>query len=54
MSNNTGRYLKSAAAGVVGGGLAFWAVRSLTSKRRLRRKTTAKAMKLIGNFMDSL
>lgn len=54
MTREQERYIKSAAAGAVTGGLAFLAVRSLTSNRRLRRKTTAKAMKLLGNFMDSL
>ncbi len=54
MTHEAKCYVKSAAAGAVTGGLAFLAVKRLTSSRRLRRKTAAKAAKLIGTFMDSL
>ena len=46
--------LKGAAAGVVTGGLAFLAVKTLTSNARARRRTAAKAMKLLGSFMDAM
>lgn len=54
MSVKTEKYIKGAAAGVITGGLAFWAVKSLSSNRRFKRKATAKALKVLGNFMDSL
>lgn len=54
MSRETQSYIKSAAAGVVTGGLAFLAVKSLTNNRRFRRKTAAKAFKVLGSFMDAI
>ncbi len=54
MSRQTQSYIKSAAAGVITGGLAFMAVKTLTNNRRFRRKSAAKAIKLLGNFMDSI
>ncbi len=54
MSNKTQSYIKSAAIGAAAGGLAFWAARSLTSNKRMRRKTMAKAVKMVGSMMDSL
>ena len=46
--------LKGAAAGVITGGLAFLAVKTISSNAHSRRKAAAKAMKVIGSFMDSL
>lgn len=54
MSKETQSYIKSAAAGVITGGLAFMAVKSLTNNRRFRRKTAAKAFKVLGSFMDAI
>ncbi len=54
MSRETERYIKSAAAGAITGGLAYLAMRKLTGDSRFKRKTTAKVMKIVGNFMDSL
>lgn len=54
MSRKTESYIKSAAVGLVTGGLTFWAVRSLTSNKRMRRKAAAKAVRMVGSIMDSL
>lgn len=54
VTRETSSVMKGAAAGVLTGGLAFWAVKSLSGSRRMRRKTAAKAVKVIGNFMDVL
>lgn len=54
MSREAQNYIKCAAAGVITGGLAFFAARSMSHNRRFKRKATAKAFKVLGNFMDSL
>ncbi|MDE6728878.1 MAG: hypothetical protein K2J80_13230 [Oscillospiraceae bacterium] len=54
MSREAQSYIKGAAAGVITGGLTFLAVRSMSNNRRFKRKATAKAFKVLGNFMDSL
>ncbi len=54
MSKRTGNIVRNTAIGVVTGGLAFWAARSLTNSKRMRRKAVAKAVKTVGNLMDSL
>lgn len=54
MTRRTENYLKSAAIGAAAGGLTFWAVRSLSGKKRMRRKAVAKAVKMVGSLMDSL
>lgn len=54
MNRKTAIYLKSAAVGATVGGLAFCTARSLTSKKRMRRKAVAKAMRMVGSIMDSL
>lgn len=54
MSRETQSVMKGAAAAVVTGGIAFLAVKSLSNNRRFKRKATAKAFKVLGNFMDSL
>ena len=54
MTRETSSVMKGAAAGIVAGGLTFMAVKSLSGSRRLRRKTAAKAVKVIGSFMDTL
>lgn len=53
MTRETSSVMKGAAAGIVTGGLAFMAVKTLSGSRRARRKTAAKTAKLIGNLMDS-
>ncbi len=53
MTRETSSIMKGAAAGIVTGGLAFMAVKTFSGNRRFRRKTAAKAAKLIGNMMDS-
>ncbi len=54
MSKQTQSYVKGAAAAVVTGGIAFMAVKTLSNNRRFKRKATAKAFKVLGNFMDSM
>ncbi len=54
MTREASSVMKGAAAGIVTGGLAFWAVKSFSGSRRMRRKTAAKAVKVIGSFMDAL
>ena len=54
MSRQTSSIIKSTAAGIAVGGATFAAVKYFSDNRRLRRKTAAKAAKLIGNFMDVL
>lgn len=54
MSREAQTYIKGATAAVITGGIAFLAVRSLANNRRFKRKATAKAFKVLGNFMDSL
>lgn len=46
--------LRSAAVGLVTGGLTFLAVNKLTCDHKVKRKTAAKAFKVLGNFMDSV
>lgn len=54
MSRQTSGILKGAAAGLAVGGATFAAVRFFSDNRRIRRKTAAKAAKMIGSFMDML
>ncbi len=54
MNRKTKSCITSATVGMVTGGLTFWAVRSLTDSKRMRRKAAAKAVKMVGNIMDSL
>ncbi|MDE7230970.1 MAG: hypothetical protein K2N56_10870 [Oscillospiraceae bacterium] len=54
MTRDTSSIFKGAAAGIITGGLTFMAVKSFSGNRRLRRKTAAKAVKVIGSFMDAL
>lgn len=54
MSREIQSYIKSAAAGVITGGLAFMAVKSITNNRRFKRKSAAKAFKVLGSFMDAI
>ena len=53
MSRRTHSYIKSGAAGLIAGGLAFMAVKSMCSHRSFRRMSTAKAFKMIGSRMDA-
>lgn len=54
MSREVQTYVKGATAAVITGGIAYLAVRSLDRNRRFKRKATAKALKVLGSFMDSL
>ena len=54
MTRETSSVVKGAAAGIVAGGLTFMAVKSLSGSRRMRRKTAAKAVKMVGSFMDMI
>lgn len=45
--------VKSAAAGVIAGTLAFFAVKSVCSHKSFRRMSAAKAFKMIGSLMDA-
>ncbi|MCI5578648.1 MAG: hypothetical protein MR364_03995 [Oscillospiraceae bacterium] len=54
MSRQTKSYVKGATAAVITGGLTFLAVKSLTDNRRFKRKAAAKAVKILGNFMDAM
>lgn len=53
MSRKTEAYLKSGAAGLIAGGLAFMAVKSVCSHRSFRKMSTAKAFRMIGTLMDA-
>ena len=53
MTRRTQSYIKSGAAGLIAGGLAFMAVRALCSHRSFRRMSTAKAFKMIGSLLDA-
>lgn len=46
--------IESAAAGIITGGITFFAVSRLTNNHKVRRRTAAKAFKVLGNFMDAL
>lgn len=54
MTRKQETYLKAAVAGTVTGGLAFLTVKTLGSRRSLRRMTAAKAFKMIGTLMDAV
>ena len=54
MSHNQEVCIKAAVAGVVSGGLAFLAVKSLCKRRSFRRMTAAKAFKMIGSLMEAI
>ena len=54
MSHKQEVCIKAAVAGVVSGGLAFLAVRSLCSRRSFRRMSAAKAFKMIGTLMEAV
>lgn len=54
MTRQTTGIIKGAAAGLAVGGATFVAVKYLTDSRRARRKTAAKAAKIIGSFMDMM
>ena len=53
MSRQTESYIKSAAAGLIAGGLAFLAVRAVSGRRSFKRMTAAKAFKMIGTMLDA-
>ena len=54
MSREAQSYVKGATAAVITGGLAFFAVKSLSGNRRIKRKAAAKAIKVLGSFMDAM
>lgn len=54
MTRHAKSTLRSAAVGLVTGGLTFLAVNKLTCDHKVKRKTAAKAFKVLGNFMDSV
>lgn len=54
MSHKTESTIKGITAGVIAGGLAFIAVKSLSRRRSFKRMTTAKAFKMIGTLMDAI
>ena len=54
MSRQTSGIIKGAAAGIAVGGATFAAVKYFSDNRRFRRKTAAKAAKIIGTFMDMI
>lgn len=54
MSRRTEAYIKSGAAGLIAGGLAFMAVNSISHRHSLRKKGTAKMFKILGALMDSM
>ena len=47
MSKKTEAYIKSSAAGLIAGGLAFMAVNSL-SRHSMKRRSTAKVFRMLG------
>lgn len=53
MTRKQNCYIRSAAAGVITGALAFFAVKSLCPHRSFRRMSAAKAFKMIGSLMDA-
>ncbi|MGN0684259.1 MAG: hypothetical protein ACI4QY_00100 [Oscillospiraceae bacterium] len=54
MTRRTENYIKSAAIGAAAGSLTYIVMRSLTGRKRMRRKAAAKAVKMVGSLMDSL
>ena len=53
MTRKQNCYIRSAAAGVITGALAFFTVKSLCPHRSFRRMSAAKAFKMIGSLMDA-
>lgn len=53
MSRQCESYIKSAAAGLIAGGLAFMAVKAVSGRKSFKRMTAAKAFKMIGAMMDA-
>ena len=53
MSKKTEAYIKSSAAGLIAGGLAFMAVNSL-SRHSMKRRSTAKVFRMLGALMDTI
>ncbi len=45
---------KSVAAGVIAGGLAFMAVKTVCGHRSFKGMSAAKAFKMIGSLMDNI
>ncbi len=54
MSRNSEALIKSGAAGLIAGGLAFMAVNSLSRKHYRKRKSTAKMFRLLGALMEAV
>ncbi|MBP1580380.1 MAG: hypothetical protein J6B57_09870 [Oscillospiraceae bacterium] len=53
MSRKTEAYIKSSAAGLIAGGLAFMAVNTL-SRHTMKRRSTAKVFKMLGSLMEAI
>ena len=53
MSRKTETYIKSSAAGLIAGGLAFMAVNTL-SHHSMKRKSTAKVFRMLGALMEAI
>ena len=53
MAKKTEAYIKSSAAGLIAGGLAFMAVNSL-SRHSMKRRSTAKVFRMLGALMDAI
>ncbi len=53
MSHKTESLVKSTAAGLIAGGLAFMTVKSICAHRHLHRMSAAKAFKTIGTLLDA-
>ncbi len=53
MSRQVESYVKSSAAGLIAGGLAFLAVRSLSRHHSFKKRSAAKALKMLGAMMDT-
>ncbi len=53
MSHKTESLVKSTAAGLIAGGLAFMAVNSLCGRHYFRKMSAVKAFKTLGTLLDS-
>lgn len=54
MTRQTSSMIKGAAAGFIAGSAAFVAVKMFSGGKSHTRKTAAKAVKVIGDFMDAM
>jgi len=54
MSRKTEALIKSSAAGVIAGGLAFMAVNTLSRRHTVKRRSTAKMFRMLGALMEAM